>query len=57
MPSATLLRHAQLLCDTLLCYADDPGEPTKGELAKAVRLLIANARDDEQLYHSLGRHW
>lgn len=43
--------------DPLYCGADDPGKPTKGEMAKSVRLLIGNARDDEQLYDSLGRHW
>jgi len=37
--------------------ADDPTKPTKGEMAKGIRLLIANARDDEELFNDLGRHW
>ncbi|KAL0047060.1 hypothetical protein WJX82_005420 [Trebouxia sp. C0006] len=36
---------------------DDPTKPTKGEMAKGIRLLIANARDDEELFNDLGRHW
>ncbi|KAL0039208.1 hypothetical protein WJX77_011442 [Trebouxia sp. C0004] len=36
---------------------DDPSKPTKGEMAKGIRLLIANARDDEELFDDLGRHW
>lgn len=39
------------------CCADNPGKPTKGEMAKSIRLLIGNARDDEQLFDDLGRHW
>ncbi|KAL0029268.1 hypothetical protein WJX79_006326 [Trebouxia sp. C0005] len=36
---------------------DDPSKPTKGEMAKGIRLLIANARDEEELFNDLGRHW
>lgn len=43
--------------DKTECFADDPGKPTKGEMAKSIRLLIGNARDDEQLFDDLGRHW
>ena len=42
---------------TACLTADDPSKPTKGEMAKAIRLLIANARDDEELFNELGRHW
>ena len=40
-----------------MVLADDPSKPTKGEMAKGIRLLIANARDDEELFNDLGRHW
>jgi len=40
-----------------MALADDPSKPTKGEMAKSIRLLIANARDDEELFNDLGRHW
>ena len=41
----------------LMYCADDQSRPTKGEMAKSIRLLIANARDDEDLFEELGRHW
>lgn len=43
--------------DDMAVTADDPSKPTKGEMAKGIRLLIANARDDEELFNDLGRHW
>ena len=47
-----------MIClDMIFCLADDPGKPTKGELAKSIRLLIANSTDDEKLFDDLGRHW
>ncbi len=42
---------------TCMVLTDDPSKPTKGEMAKGIRLLIANARDDEELFNDLGRHW
>ncbi|KAL3162410.1 hypothetical protein ABBQ32_010081 [Trebouxia sp. C0010 RCD-2024] len=36
---------------------DNLSKPTKGEMAKVMRLLIANARDDEEFFNELGRHW
>ena len=54
------LHHAlvtSMLILVCLLAADSMLQPTKGELAKAIRLLIANARDDEDLFDQLGRHW
>ena len=50
---STSVRAAHML---IYC-ADDQFRPTKGEMAKSIRLLIANARDDEDLFEELGRHW